>query len=254
MLDHNNLEEFDDPINYDIEENDALANDPTVDFYQRLAHEMGAPILELACGTGRVTIPIARSGLAVVGVDLAKGMLARAQEKAVGLLAEWIYGDVRTVRLGRTFRLIFMTGNAFQAMLTPADQAQLLATVHLHLVAHGCFAFETRNPRPADLVTTTEEEHWQSYQAANGHTVELSGLQRYEPARQLLHWTSFRRWQDARGRQEKVTRITVRFTAIDELNQLLPQNGFAVTRQYGGWDRRPFTKDSPTIITVCTKK
>ncbi len=253
MIAHNNLEEFADPANYDIEEKDGWANDPTVDFYYNLAQQTGAPVLELACGTGRVTIPIARAGIAVVGVDLAAGMVARAQEKSVGLPAEWFPGDIRSVRLGRTFRLIFITGNAFQAMLTPHDQEQFLATVHTHLAEDGYFAFETRNPRPADLVTRTEEELWQSYQSVSGHTVTISGIQRYDPETQLLHWTTFRRWQDERGRQEKVTRIAVRYTDGETLNHLLQRNGFSVTQQYGDWDLSPLTAQSPTIITVCTK-
>lgn len=253
MIDHNNLEEFTDPANYDIEEKDGLADDPGVAFYANLAQQTGAPVLELACGTGRVTIPIARTGIAVVGVDLAAEMVARAQEKSVGLPAEWFHGDIRTVRLERPFRLIFITGNAFQAMLTPHDQAQFLATVHTHLAADGYFAFETRNPRPADLVTITEEELWQSYQAVSGQTVYLSGVQRYDPTTQLMHWTTFRRWQDESGPHEKVTRIAVRFTAVDALNRLLQRSGFSIIQQYGNWDRSPLTAQSPTIITVCTK-
>lgn len=253
MLDHNNLEEFYDPPNYDIEEQAYPTHDATVAFYGDLAQQSGAPILELACGTGRVTIPIARTGLAVVGVDLATEMLAWAREKSVGLPAAWFHGDIRTVRLGRAFRLIYITGNAFQAMLTQQDQEQFLATVQAHLAPGGYFAFETRNPRPADLVTIPEEEFWQAYQAVSGHTVRISGVQRYDPATQIMHWTTFRRWQEPSGPHEKVTRIAVRYTPVAELNQLLHTNGFTVHHQYGFWDKRPLTAESPTIITVCTR-
>lgn len=74
MLGHDNLEEFADPVNYDR----ADPGDAGVAFYSALAREANGSVLELACGTGRVTIPIARLGFAVTGLDIVPGMLARA--------------------------------------------------------------------------------------------------------------------------------------------------------------------------------
>ena len=125
MIDHNNLEEFADPHNYDIEEN----SDTGVAFYSALAQETGGPVLEIACGTGRVAIPIARQGFAVTGLDVVPAMLDRARFKAeaAGLSVRWVEGDARDFDLdSERFRLIFLTGNAFQAFLTNADQEALL--------------------------------------------------------------------------------------------------------------------------------
>lgn len=80
LIDHNNLEEFADPHNYDIEDN----SDTGIAFYTALAQETGDPILEIACGTGRVTIPIAQLGLAVTSLDIVPGMLERARSKSAG--------------------------------------------------------------------------------------------------------------------------------------------------------------------------
>jgi 2-polyprenyl-3-methyl-5-hydroxy-6-metoxy-1,4-benzoquinol methylase len=66
LIDHNNLEEFSDPINYDMED----ISDTSVAFYTALTQETNGPVLEIACGTGRVSIPIARLGLAVTGLDI----------------------------------------------------------------------------------------------------------------------------------------------------------------------------------------
>ena len=63
MIDHDNLEEFADPDNYDIEDN----SDTGIAFYAALAQETGGPVLEIACGTGGVSLPIARLGFAVTG-------------------------------------------------------------------------------------------------------------------------------------------------------------------------------------------
>ena len=142
MIDHDNLEEFSDPANYDMED----ASDTGIAFYAALAQETRGPVLEIACGTGRVSIPIARLGFSVTGLDIVPGMIERARSKSVGLPMRWIVGDARTFDLSEQFRLIFLTGNAFQAFLTNADQEALLQRVYAHLHDEGLFAFETRNP------------------------------------------------------------------------------------------------------------
>ncbi len=125
------------------------SSDTGVAFYSALAQEAGGPVLEIACGTGRVTIPIAQLGFPITCLDIVPGMLERARSKSVGLPSRWLEGDARTFELHEQFRLIFLTGNAFQAFVTNADQAALLQRVHAHLQDEGLFAFETRNPKYA---------------------------------------------------------------------------------------------------------
>jgi SAM-dependent methyltransferase len=265
LIDHNNLEEFADPDNYDIED----SSDTGVAFYTALAHETGGPVLEIACGTGRVSIPIARAGFAVTGLDIVPGMLARARAKSAGLSTRWVEGDARTFDLGEQFRLIFITGNAFQAFLTRPDQEALLERVRAHLHAGGLFAFETRNPRwaartnlqqqPAGeglfafLETRAEEEYLNTYTDKAGHSVRVSNTQAYDHVAQILHWTTYRRWLEDDEEQTRTTRIAVRYTFPQELAALLHYNGFSLLRQYGDWNLEPLSASSPSILAVCRK-
>lgn len=248
IIEHDNLEDFQDPANYDIENGDD--DHPRLSLYGDLAVSTGGPMLELACGSGLVTIPIVRRGLEAVGVDLARPMLDHARSKSAGLPVEWAEGDVRSVRLGRRFRFVLLTGNAFQAMLTDADQAALVATAAAHLLPGGLFAFETRNPSGTSLEDSREEEHWLTYTDVAGNTVDYSGTQRYDPARRVLHWTSYRRWREGDTPRETVTRVACRFSDPDEVRALLERGGLEVLHQYGGWDKAPLTAASPTIISV----
>ncbi len=269
MIDHNNLEEFADPLNYDIEE----SNDTGIAFYSTLAQETGGPVLELASGTGRVSIPIAKQGFAVTGLDIVPGMLARARQKSAGLSVRWVEGDARNFDLGERFKLIFLTGNAFQAFLTRSDQEALLRCVKRHLHEDGLFAFETRNPRWASsphasqtvmnsteeglftlLETRDEEEEGPGYTDSNGRIVQLSYIQSYDHVAQVLHWTTYRRWQVDGQEHTKVTRIAVRFTFPQELEALLHYNGFNIVRQYGDWNLEPLTQSSPSIISICRQQ
>jgi SAM-dependent methyltransferase len=271
LIDHDNLEEFADPPTYDVED----SSDTGVSFYTALARESGGPVLELACGTGRVAIPIARLGFSVTGLDLVPGMLERARGKSAGLPARWVHGDARAFNLGGHFRLIFLTGNAFQMFLTRADQEALLERVRAHLHDDGLFAFETRNPRWATtphtppsahtavhpraeglftlLESRDDEEEGQPYADAGGHVVRVSRTQTYDHVAQVLHWTTYRRWHEGQQEIARVTRIALRFTFPQELAALLHYNGFVIARQYGDWTLEPLSASSPSIIVVCRK-
>jgi SAM-dependent methyltransferase len=260
MLDHDNLEAFSDPLNYDLED----PSDTGVAFYSALAQETGGPVLEIACGTGRVTIPIARLGFPTTGLDIVPGMLARARSKSAGLPVRWVEGDARAFDLHEQFRLIFLTGNAFQAFVTNAEQAALLQRVRAHLQAEGLFAFETRNPLipPAQtregffplLETRAEPEYLPPFIDAAGHEVRESITQVYDPMTQILHLTGLKRWQEGNAEQTKITRTALRYTFPQELAALLHYNGFQLERQYGDWNYEPLRATSPSILSICRKR
>jgi SAM-dependent methyltransferase len=270
LLDHNNLEEFADPQDYDLED----SSDTGVAFYTALAQETGGPVLEIACGTGRVSIPIARLGFAVTGLDIVPGMLEQARSKSAGLPTRWVEGDASAFDLGEQFRLIFLTGNAFQMFLTRVDQEALLERVRTHLHDEGLFAFETRNPRWANVESPDEErsnlknhdgewayletrdfeEDWSTYTDISGREVQKSKTQAYDHVAQILHWMTYRRWREGDQEQTKITRIALRYTFPQELAALLHYNGFTIMRQYGDWNLEPLTAASMSIIVVCRKR
>lgn len=257
MIDHTNLEEFADAANYDMQD----PSDTGEAFYAALAREAGGPVLEIACGTGRVAIPIARAGFPVVGLDIVPGMLERARSKSAGLPARWVAADARSFELSERFRLIFMTGNAFQAFVSNADQAALLGRVRAHLHDAGLFAFETRNPLlPGSplppgffvrLETCLEEQEWPSFVNIDGDEVRVSTTQVYDHFAQIVHITATKRWRAGGQQRTLVTRTALRYTFPQELAALLLHHGFAIDRQYGDWDLQPLSAASPSIITVC---
>lgn len=259
MFEHDNLEEFSDAVNYDMQD----ASDTGVAFYGGLAREAGGPVLEIACGTGRVTIPVAKLGFATTGLDIVPEMLARARRKSAGLPVRWVEGDARTFDLRERFRLIFLTGNSFQAFVTNDDQAALLRRVRAHLHDEGIFAFETRNPLLPNtrtraglfvpLETREEEEHWPSFVNADGHEVRVSTTRVYDHVAQVVHLTSYRRWRAGGREQTRDASTALRYTFPQELAALLHYNGFTIIRQYGDWNLEPLSAASPSILVVCRK-
>ena len=116
-----------------------------VTFYVELARQAaaaGQAVLELGCGTGRVTIPIAQAGVDVVGLDNAPAMLAVARRKATaaGLDVRWVTADMRNLQLEQRFGLVIIPFRSFLHMLTDADQLSCLSRIYEHLIPGGRFA------------------------------------------------------------------------------------------------------------------
>ena len=96
------LDLYSDALFYDMEFAGRTFDIP---FFQQWAARSAEPILEVACGTGRITIPIASSGQDIVGLDASEPMLALAAEKSrrAGLAITWVHQDCRDVNLDQRF-------------------------------------------------------------------------------------------------------------------------------------------------------
>ncbi|MGM1049052.1 MAG: class I SAM-dependent DNA methyltransferase [Bacillota bacterium] len=246
LSEHNNLEEYRDPVNYDLEFGGEIEK---YNFYLELAKSNPGEVLELACGTGLTTIPLSQSGINITGVDISSTMLEYARIKAKGLSAIFLEGDARTFKSEKRFSMIYLTGNAFQAFLSDEDQSCLLKTVYMHLKPNGIFAFETRNPMGTDL-SSEEETTWGEFIDMDGFLVKVSGTQSYDERNHIMHWVTFRDW----GYKKSTSRIACRFTDNNTLKSMLTSHGFCIENQYSDWDKTPFTTLSSSIITVCRKE
>src|SRR5918912_1113576 len=107
---------YDDPELYDL----IVRPGPCEPFYREIARRTGGPILELACGTGRLTLALARDGHEVVGLDASRAMLRAAHAKAEAEDVEitLVQGDMRSFDLGRRFPLVIVCCNSLAHLTT----------------------------------------------------------------------------------------------------------------------------------------
>ncbi len=117
-----------------------------VEFYVGLAQASGGPVLEIGCGTGRVSLPIAAAGIDVVGVDVSTAMLTKARERAATTknhsgAVEFVQGDMRTLALDRRFPLVIIPARTLYLALTPEEQLESLRRAAAHLAPRGALAF-----------------------------------------------------------------------------------------------------------------
>ena len=206
--------------------------------------------LDLACGTGRLTIALAKSGLICTGLDSSQAMLERAALKSTGLDISYIQGDMRDFKIHQKFDLISMAGNSFQALLTNDDQRNMLTCVKSHLKSDGIFTFNTRNPMPDDLRTTNEFEFWHSFTDPKGELVKVYGQQAYNSAKDIIHYTTKRIWPQT----QTITDIELRFIEAEKLLKLLDKNGFEIISLFGDLNKTPFTEVSKNIIVLAKLK
>jgi SAM-dependent methyltransferase len=252
---------------YDPEEYDARVQPPPGDagFYLSLAqeaHAAGHPVLELACGTGRVAIPIAKEGVRVVGLDRSPEMLARARAKSEGLDNIFLVeGDMENFDLEERFGLVFIPFRSFQHLLTIEDQLSCMRCVHRHLVPDGRFVVNIFNPdiiAIANWLTTKKgslQHRPDSYTAPAGREAHGWETRVYSTSAQEVDSTIIDEEIDSGG--VVVSRVyrnlRLRWLHRFEMEHLFARTGFTVEALYGDFAGSPFGDTSPEMVWVARR-
>lgn len=228
--------------------------DVDVPFFRSVCAETEKPVLELMCGTGRLSIPLLESGAELCCVDYSAEMLAVLRRKLDerGLTADVREADVRELDLGRTFERIILPFHSIAEIVGRDDRVRALARVREHLTPEGRFVITLHNPavqlprldgqrrqicdraipdRDANLLV------WSTARYLAGEGVG-EALQEYEIT-------------EADGRLVKTCALQLRFAIIgpDEFETELAEAGFAVLRLWGDYERKPFEAEtSPHLI------
>ncbi len=229
------------------------ADGEDLNFYARQAELSGGDVLELGCGTGRLTIPMARRSFSVTGLDLSKSMLKRAREKSAeqGVSVEWVHADCRDFDLGRTFELIFFPANSFQSLLDRPAQEACLDCVKRHLALEGRFVLEVYNPSLRLLMRDPSARLpiQTCHDPKTGGTVTVTESVAYDPATQISHaaWL-YEREGDA---EHATAHLPLRVIHPQELDALLHYNGLDIEAKCGDFTGGAFTSASVRQIVVC---
>jgi SAM-dependent methyltransferase len=244
----------------DIETAGAVVLDD-IPFYVDLAREAaaaGQPVLELGCGTGRVTIPIARAGIDIMGLDNAPTMLAVAERKAraQGLgNVSWCQGDMASFNLEGSFGLVIIPFRSFLLLLTSGQQKSCLACIREHLVDSGRLALNIFNPSIPAIADwlVSKRGMWQRRQDEQRR--ELWFSRDYQPAAQQLDEVRAEvRLDDAGAVISRVERnLRLRWVYRYEMEHLLALSGFQVEALYGWFDGRSFEDESSEMVWLARK-
>ncbi|MGH9382677.1 MAG: class I SAM-dependent methyltransferase [Vicinamibacterales bacterium] len=218
-----------------------------VPFWRRLAMGADGRVLELGCGTGRIAIPIARAGRAVIGVDRSEPMLARALARVrrarLQRKARLVRGDIRDLPFSdRSFSLVMAPYGILQSLLVERDLTQTLNAVARVLSRKGLFGLELVADLPA----------WDEYskrvslrgrRGANGTPITLFESVKQDRAKGITRFEQ--EFVEGRGRSaaRRTFSLAFRTVTVPQMARRLDRAGLDVAAllgdyQGGPWDLR----------------
>lgn len=233
-----------------------------IPFYLEFAEKTGDPILELACGTGRLLIPIAKAGYNVFGIDLSDNMLAEAKrkiaEQKLGKKITLIRGNMANFSLGeRSFAFAFIAARSFMHLYSQKDQLSCLTSVINHLRPGGLIIIDVYSPN-LEILSQSQSTKFRlrkSYVLPNGNRVRRKD--RYvetDYINQISKWEMKFEEYDKEGNliHSKLVPIDTRYTFRYELQLLLEKVGFEIISIFSDYEKRIY--DGKGEIIVVSKK
>lgn len=239
---------YDDADLYDL----VAPRDPEMErFYVETAGGPGRRVLELACGSGRITAPLAASDAEVTGVDISATMLERARAALTrgGFDAEFVQADMRELDLGRPFDAVVVAANSLLHLHTHEDFTRAFSAIRRHLAPGGIVAFDVFVPS-ARLLSLPQDDR--QLLGAFGHpelgevTIEETIV--YDPITQISRADWY--WSTTDARDFRHTPLEMRQIFPQELPLLLGLGGLRLEARYGGFDRSPLTAQSRRQVCI----
>jgi SAM-dependent methyltransferase len=250
-------------------ENARTAGRRDVEFWRRVASEMPGPILELGCGTGRISVPLVRAGVNLVGIDRSTPMLARLRDALRrarrrpasagrrrrpnrGALP-LVRGDIRALPFADgSFGGVVAPYGVLQSLVRDRDLRAALASVSRVLEPGGRFG--------VDLVP--DVPRWREYRdrvQLEGRSASGSHLTLIESVRQdrRLHLTTFeQRYVERRDRRvtEHRFELVFRTVSVRRMTERLEQAGFAIERVLGDYQGGPLDRAADVWIILAKKR
>jgi len=219
-----------------------------VEFWLSQARISGDPILELGCGAGKLSIPLAEAGFSVTGLDNSPALLQFAASKSDTV--QWIEGDMRSFDLNERFALIMLPSNNLGHLHTPEDFENCIDSVKRHLLPGGVFVIDVFVPNLDLLLRYAEGEHaLDEYDSPEGHgRVRVTARSHYESATQIVRTTTIRK---AAGQPDVIGSLDLKMYYPGELEALVRCNGLRMVDRYGGHAGEAFDNKSRFQILVC---
>jgi predicted O-methyltransferase YrrM len=248
---------------YDLDLSEAPGD---AELYIALAQRTGGPIVELAVGTGRIAVPLALEGYAVVGIDIDPAMLARARTRiaaaGVGDRVELVESEMtaaaanEAVAGGGPYRLAILALQSILILKTPEGQKAVLATMADLLAPGGLAVVDTWLPTPADLVGFDGRVsfEWQRTDPDTGRHVTKMLAAWYDHVRRLVTLTTFFDEGEQGTAPVRWTRTdALRLIGVDELVGYARDAGLEIDRLAGDHDFGPLEPGSDRVVLVARK-
>ncbi len=233
---------------------DLFADNSDIPFYLEYAKKVGGPILDIAAGTGRVSIELARNGFDVVSLEKSPSMLAVARMKLENLPQNMsekmrlVEGSMVDFAIDCQFPMIVIPASFGHAMTTE-EQLSTLQCIKKHLSEDGLFILDLF-PGGRHLATAEFEDS--PKRLDDGRIVRRKGRTTPDPIEQILKVELVYEVESADGMHRE--RIGVESGAAiifnREANLLIRMTGFRIVEEFGTFDKAPYHSDASRRILV----
>lgn len=251
------------PEDYDLEVASREVDD--IPFWIHLAEkERPTRFLEVGCGTGRLTIPLARAaaqqGFAVVGLEAEEPMLARARERcqveppSVQQALTLVQGDVRTMQLPWLFELIALPYGIAHHLTEVDDQIAAFQSAREHLNPGGLLCIDLGAPDMEFLAHAQQgvSRHVDlEAQTPGGHRLTRTVASTYTSVEQrAVHAYRYKSEKPDGGVDSYPSDFTMHVFFPREVELLCRHTGFLVERMLGSYDGEPYADHSSLMIVL----
>jgi ubiquinone/menaquinone biosynthesis C-methylase UbiE len=234
-----------------------------VPFWRRIASAARGPVLELGCGTGRVSLPLARAGIELIGIDRSAPMLERAMRRANKLrhtrgsgtakaMPYFVRGDIRALPFDdESFSTVIAPYGILQSLTRPRDLTATLASVARVVAPGGTFGIDL----VPDVPKWREYENRVGLRGKNGNTrLTLIESVRQDPKRRLT--TFEQKYIERRGTETREHRfdLTFRTLSVPQMTRQLERAGFGVDAVLGDYRGRPWDERADVWIIMARRK
>ena len=233
------------PNLYDALHNDIGTDESVIKYY---AKKCNGPVLEIACGTGRLSKYIIDLGLPYTGIDNSKPFLDISLQK-FGKNGTFLYNDMQDFKLAEKFDFIFIGFNSFLHNLTDKDALNCLRCVREHLNSDGIFLLSIFLPDPEFLYRDEYLHEARTFFNYNGKQCRVMEKNSYDDETQINSLT----WQlEIDGKlSDETYSFKQRMFYPHKMHLLFQESGFSVNEKFGDWDMNPMDEESPLQIYIC---
>lgn len=247
---------------YDYDVRNTAKDD--INFYFEYAKKTNGDILELGCGTGRVTIPFAKENFNIWGLDLSEPMLEVIKSKIENLPDKFknnihiTHQNMASFKLDNKFGMIFIPFRTFQSLTSSEEQKSCLKAVYEHLNDDGIFivnVFKPYDKIDRSWINKDEVKNWETVDMKNNLKIVRKEIRdEIDVENQIIYPVLFYYVTDQNGKTKKYTEtLSLKYYYEDQIKELLESNRFEIIEEFGYYNKIPI-KDGKEIILVCRKK
>jgi SAM-dependent methyltransferase len=237
-----------------------------INFFLNYAKDIEGEILDLGCGTGRILIPVAKTGKKITGIDNSDFMLENCQNKiaketeAIRKNIIILKSDISNFNLNKIFSLVIIPFGPFNSLIKTEDQLNCLLKVNQHLNDKGTLVFDVWYPNNNELVKSEANYHVVKDQPfftlEDGRKVQWGIINKsVDYNRQIIYEEMYYNVDYPDGKKEKlIYPAQVRYFYRYEIEHLLSLSGFKINKIYSDFEKNEFGVKYPSELIVEAKK